>query len=61
MIKSMKQPEFIIGIDEVGRGPLAGPVYVGLVLAPQDFDFGIFSNLNDSKKMTMKQRLEIFE
>lgn len=57
----MKQRELIIGIDEAGRGPLAGPVYVGLVLAPADFDFGIFANLNDSKQMTEQQRVKIIE
>ncbi|MEX2368935.1 MAG: ribonuclease HII, partial [Candidatus Paceibacterota bacterium] len=36
------------------------PVYVGLVIAPVDFDFGIFANLDDSKKMTERRRLEIF-
>ncbi|MDB5189714.1 MAG: rnhB [Parcubacteria group bacterium] len=52
----------IVGIDEAGRGPLAGPVAVGLVRAPADFDFlTIFPGLNDSKKMTEKNRERIFE
>lgn len=55
----MKQQKFVIGIDEAGRGPLAGPVYVGLVLAPQDFSFGIFDHLDDSKKMTEKRREKV--
>ncbi len=52
----------IVGIDEAGRGPLAGPVAVGLVRAPADFDFlETFPGLNDSKKMTEKNRERIFE
>lgn len=48
--------KYQIGIDEAGRGPLAGPVYVGFALASQDFDFGIFAHLDDSKRMTEKRR-----
>ena len=43
----------IIGIDEAGRGALAGPVYAGCVLLPFDFDCSV---LNDSKKMSAAQR-----
>ena len=43
----------IIGTDEAGRGPLAGPVYAAAVALPQDFPFEI---LNDSKKMSEKAR-----
>jgi len=43
----------IIGTDEAGRGPLAGPVYAAAVALPDDFPFEI---LNDSKKMTEKAR-----
>ena len=41
------------GLDEAGRGPLAGPVTAGCVILPEDFPFEI---LNDSKKMTEKKR-----
>ena len=41
------------GLDEAGRGPLAGPVFAGAVILPEDFPFEI---LNDSKKMTEKKR-----
>lgn len=51
---------YIIGIDEAGRGPLAGPVAVGAVIAPQNFQFSIFKNLKDSKKLSEKRREEIF-
>ena len=39
--------EFICGIDEVGRGPLAGPVVAGAVILPKDCDI---LYINDSKK-----------
>lgn len=56
----MAEAKYSIGIDEAGRGPLAGPVYVGIVLAPVDFDFGIFPYLDDSKRMTEKRREAVF-
>ncbi len=42
------------GIDEAGRGPLAGPVTAAAVILPDDFDISI---LNDSKKLSEKKRL----
>ncbi len=52
----------IIGVDEAGRGPLAGPVAVGVVRAPETFDFAtVFPDLNDSKKLSEKRREAIFE
>lgn len=56
--------KYLIGIDEVGRGPLAGPVCVGLVAiekAKARKIFAKFSVLKDSKKMTAKNRGEIFD
>lgn len=54
--------KFVLGVDEAGRGPLAGPVAVGVVMAPSDFDFlAVFPGLNDSKKVTEKRREAIFE
>ncbi len=52
---------YIIGIDEAGRGPLAGPVSIGACMVPLNFDFSIFYNLKDSKKLSEKRREEIFE
>jgi len=53
---------FTIGVDEAGRGPLAGPVAVGVVMAPEGYDFlGVFPYLNDSKKLSEKKREAIFE
>ncbi len=48
----------ICGIDEAGRGPLAGPVVAAAVILPEDEDF-IY--LNDSKKVTEKRREVLFE
>ena len=49
---------FICGIDEVGRGPLAGPVVAGAVILPKDSQI---LYLNDSKKLTEKRREELYE
>ena len=46
------------GLDEAGRGCLAGPVVAGAVILPPDYTHPI---LNDSKKLTHKKRLEIRE
>lgn len=46
----------IAGIDEVGRGPLAGPVYAACVVLPAEFD-GIW--IDDSKKLSEKKRREL--
>ncbi len=43
----------VAGIDEAGRGPLAGPVVAAVVILPEDFEHGI---LRDSKKLSEKQR-----
>lgn len=51
-----------MGIDEAGRGPLAGPVAVGIVLAPVRFDIQVrFPGVADSKKLTEAKREEIYE
>jgi ribonuclease HII len=47
----------ICGIDEVGRGPLAGPVVAGAVILPADC---LILYLNDSKKLSEKRREEVF-
>ena len=47
---------YIAGIDEVGRGPLAGPVYAACVILPEDFDV---TGINDSKKLSAKKREEL--
>jgi ribonuclease HII len=52
---------WIIGIDEVGRGPLAGPVVVGAVLVPADFDWALLPGVTDSKKLSEKKREVIYK
>lgn len=52
--------KFVAGIDEAGRGPLAGPVAVGVFVAPKNFDYKIFRGLRDSKKLSQRKREEIF-
>lgn len=52
---------YLIGIDEAGRGPLAGPVSVGAVMVPIDFDFSLVSGVRDSKKMTPRARESVFQ
>ncbi len=48
----------ICGIDEVGRGPLAGPVVAGAVILPKENDI---LYINDSKKLSEKKREELYE
>ncbi len=48
----------IAGVDEVGRGPLAGPVVTAAVILPRDFDV---LGVNDSKKLSEKRREELYE
>ncbi|MBQ8189108.1 MAG: ribonuclease HII [Lachnospiraceae bacterium] len=48
----------ICGIDEVGRGPLAGPVVAGAVILPKDCDI---LYLNDSKKLSAKMRDKLYD
>lgn len=50
----------IVGIDEAGRGPLAGPVAVGAVSVPVDFDWDTIPGVGDSKLVTPKNREAIF-
>jgi ribonuclease HII len=51
----------VAGVDEAGRGPLAGPVVAGAVVLPQDFKIQDFVLLNDSKQLGEAQREELFE
>jgi len=53
--------KYTIGIDEAGRGPLAGPVSVGVAMVPMGFNWSQIPGVNDSKKLTEKKREEIFE
>ncbi|BDZ30950.1 ribonuclease HII [Lactiplantibacillus sp. WILCCON 0030] len=48
--------QYVAGIDEVGRGPLAGPVVTAAVVLPQDFQL---VEVNDSKQLTAAKRAEL--
>jgi len=50
--------QFIAGIDEAGRGPLAGPVVAAAVILPEDF---YLPGIDDSKKLTEHKREEYFD
>lgn len=56
--KEYAEYEYICGIDEVGRGPLAGPVVAGAVILPKDCDI---LYINDSKKLSEKKREELYD
>ena len=49
---------FIAGIDEAGRGPLAGPVIAAAVILPPDYEY---PGINDSKKLSPRQRERLYE
>jgi ribonuclease HII len=48
----------VAGVDEAGRGPLAGPVSVAAVILPENFEHAL---LDDSKKLTEKRREALYE
>lgn len=56
--KAYGEYTYICGIDEAGRGPLAGPVVAGAVVLPKDCDI---LYLNDSKQLSEKKREELYE
>lgn len=52
----------VVGIDEAGRGPWAGPVVAGaVVFLTKDVDAFLLDNLNDSKKLSAKKREQLYE
>ena len=51
---------YLIGIDEAGRGPLAGPVAVGAVVVSKDFDWRELEGVKDSKQLRPQIRERIF-
>ncbi len=56
--KKYAEYEYICGIDEVGRGPFAGPVVAGAVILPKDCDI---LYINDSKQLSEKKREELYD
>ena len=57
----MNMKKWLIGIDEAGRGPLAGPVAVGVLKTPVNFDWRLIEGVGDSKQMSAKKRGEVFK
>lgn len=53
-----KNIEILAGVDEAGRGPLAGPVCAAAVILPHDF---YLEEINDSKKLTEKKREKLYD
>ena len=49
--------QFVAGVDEAGRGPLAGPMVIGAVILPQNV---FIKGLNDSKKLTAAKREQLY-
>ncbi len=67
VVKIMKEIEnqlynkgykYIAGVDEAGRGPLAGPVCAAAVILPKD---AVIEGINDSKKLSEKKREQLFD
>lgn len=56
---SMKE-RWVIGVDEAGRGPLAGPVAVGVACVPEHFDFSLVGDVRDSKQLSEKARERVY-
>lgn len=56
--KQYEDRGYVCGIDEVGRGPLAGPVVAGAVILPRDCKI---LYINDSKKLSEKKREELYD
>lgn len=52
--------KYVIGIDEAGRGPLFGPVTVGVVLVPVGFKWELLPGVGDSKVLSEKKREEVY-
>ena len=50
--------KYVAGVDEVGRGPLAGPVVVAAVILPMGLRI---KGINDSKKLSEKKREELYK
>lgn len=50
--------QYVAGIDEVGRGPLAGPVVAAAVILPENI---LISGINDSKKLSSKKREQLYQ
>lgn len=56
--KLWKKHKLIAGVDEAGRGPLAGPVVAAAVILPKDF---VHPEIDDSKKLSPKKRNRLYD
>lgn len=56
----MENITYVVGIDEVGRGPLAGPVSLCGCVVQNSFDMDVFKGIKDSKKLSPQKREEWF-
>jgi ribonuclease HII len=56
--KLWQEKQIVVGVDEAGRGPLAGPVVAAAVILPADFKL---PGLDDSKKLSAQKREQFFE
>lgn len=61
MITVFMKTQWLIGIDEAGRGPLAGPVYVGVFAIPVRTSKNVLCMVDDSKKIPETKRKAVFE
>ena len=57
-IYNSKEVKYICGIDEAGRGPLAGPVVIAAVIMPRN---SMIEGVNDSKKVSEKKREKLYD
>lgn len=57
----MSPIRYVVGIDEAGRGPLAGPVSVGAVLVPTSFNWELVAGARDSKQMSPTAREGVYK
>lgn len=53
--------KWLVGVDEAGRGPLAGPVTIGVVKVPINFNWQLLPEVADSKQLTEVKRGVVFE
>lgn len=60
-MRTLHRCQVIAGIDEAGRGPLAGPVYAAAVIIPPSHNPEWISSLDDSKKLSERKREELSE
>lgn len=59
--QGMSRTQWLIGVDEVGRGPLAGPVAVGVAAVPRDFSWAKLPAVRDSKQMQARTREAVMQ